>query len=164
MRLFRGAFNVWDELNAYSLRPFSLMKGVGMALGEISLEDFMVRHDGDGKIKLTSYNAAMSAQKDPSTQSVLDAFSIEEDNEPYGLYARLSFRFSPDVEDEDVNNIVYTLVGRLRGALPGYDVSKKAYAPDRAYDLDMKGSIGQSDKAPEMEQENVTIIEIKGAI
>lgn len=165
VRLFRGAFNVWDELNAYSLRPFSLMKGVGMALGEISLEDFTVRHDGDGRIRLKSYNAVMNRQDGPNAPASFEVFEEEDGEEPYGFYASMAFKFSPDVEDEAVNNIVYTLLGRLRAALPGYEVSRKAYAPDRAYDLDMKGSIGRAeDQAPEMAQENVTIIEIRGAI
>jgi hypothetical protein len=165
VRLFRGAFNVWDELNAFSLRPFSMIKGVGLALGEISLEEFSIRHDGEGKINLKSYVAAMRSQDNPNAVSDFASFEEPEEKGPYGFYARMAFRFSPDVEDEDVNNIVYTLLGRLRSALPQYEISKKAYAPDRAYDLDMKGSIGrQTDQAPEMAQENVTIIEIRGAI
>lgn len=161
VRLFRGAFLTWEELNAYSIRPFKLLNAAGESLGNLALDDLIIRHEDGTELKLQTYDSMMQGRRNGNVSSF-----NPKDNEqsPYSFYARLSLKFSPGVERAAIEGIVEKLLIRMRRVMPQYSVTEKKEVRDRSYELNVEGRIGQVDQEPEVAEDNTTIIEIRGAI
>ncbi len=161
IRLYKGAFAAEAELNAFALKPFSVLKGISLALGPVlSIDDIVIRHDDNTAVKFKNLDMIPS--------NVGRQFSINglvpNNNDEYRLYSKLSLTFASSVPQEEAQRILTNLVKQMEQRLPEYDVSILKAVRDRVYEYDVEGQIGAQNNEPEIKEDNTAVIEIRGAV
>ncbi|HEY8190788.1 MAG TPA: hypothetical protein VIG74_00080 [Alphaproteobacteria bacterium] len=147
VRLVQGAISAFDELEKRRMKPLSLIRKVGIALGgELRLDALSVNYIS---------HADGAPQIDPNTGQEIAATPEVE--------ASLKLSFPPTVEPEVGVREIEGLKRRLTGELPGFAVEIEKNVAGFEYADSLQGTTGRSAKEL-AEEDRTAVIKVKGPV